>query len=139
MKKKIVHLNDSKNSSEELSHILNSENYSFTETNTLLSLEKLLASDQYLAVVMDIDSIPIDNRMIRDLTLKYPGIRFLCTSKDRFHPELKDAICYHIFACLNKPVDPDELLFWIKSIFKEEKIPDTWHQLSSGSCTIKKK
>lgn len=125
MKKKIVHLNDSKNSSEELSHILNSENYSFTETNTLLSLEKLLASDQYLAVVMDIDSIPIDNRMIRDLTLKYPGIRFLCTSKDRFHPELKDAICYHIFACLNKPVDPDELLFWIKSIFKEENIPDT--------------
>ena len=125
MKKKIVHLNDSKNSSEELSHILNSENYSFTETNTLLSLEKLLASDQYLAVVMDIDSIPIDNRMIRDLTLKYPGIRFLCTSKDRFHPELKDAICYHIFACLNKPVDPDELLFWIKSIFEEENIPDT--------------
>ena len=50
--------------------------------------------------------------------------RFLCTSKDRFHPELKDAICYHIYACLNKPVDPDEMVFWIKSIFDEENIPD---------------
>ncbi len=69
---------------------------------------------------MDIDSIQIDNRMIRDLTIKYPDILFLCTSKDRFHPELKDAICYHIFACLNKPVDPDELFYLLKDIYENE-------------------
>jgi hypothetical protein len=63
--------------------------------------------------------------MIRDLALKYPAVRFLCKSKDRFHPELKDAICYHIYACLTKPVDPDELLFWIKSIYDEETMSDT--------------
>ena len=125
MKKKIVLLNASKDSSTELSNILNSQSYPFTVTQALSSLEALFESDQYLAVIMDIDSVPIDNRTIRDLAIKHPGIRFLCTSKDRFHPELKDAICYHIYACLNKPVDPDELLFWLKSIFEEDRIPDT--------------
>ena len=37
-------------------------------------------------------------------------------ANDRFHPELKEALCYHIFACINKPVDPDELVYWIRCI-----------------------
>jgi len=123
--KKIMVLDANENSTRELSNILESQNYPFTVTNALSSLEGSFESDEFVAVILDIDSVPVDNRTIRDLALKYPGIRFLCTSKDRFHPELKDAICYHIYACLNKPVDPDELLYWIKSIYEEEKIPDT--------------
>ena len=125
MKKKIVILDANQNSCGQLSDIINSKNYPFIKTQALSSLEDFLESDQYVAVVLDIDSVPVDNRTIRELALKYPGVRFLCTSKDRFHPELKDAICYHIYACLTKPVDPDELLFWIKSIYEEENIPDT--------------
>ena len=125
MKKKIIVLDANQNSREELSDIINSKNYPFTQSQALSSLEDLLDSNQYVAVVLDIDSVPVDNRTIRELAIKYPGVRFLCTSRDRFHPELKDAICYHIYACLNKPVDPDELLFWIKSIYEEEKIPNT--------------
>jgi DNA-binding NtrC family response regulator len=125
MKKKIVVLDAKQNSCRELSIILNSKNYPYTQAHTLSVLEDFLASDQYVAVILDIDSVPLDNRTIRGLAIKFPGVRLLCTSKDRFHPELKDAICYHIYACLNKPVDPDELLFWIKSIYEEEDIPDT--------------
>jgi DNA-binding NtrC family response regulator len=125
MKKKIVVLDANQSSRLELSDILNSKNYPFTQAHALSSLEEFLASDRYVAVVLDIDTFPVDNRTIRQLALKYPGVRFLCTSKDRFHPELKDAICYHIYACLNKPVDPDELLFWLKSIYEEEDMPDT--------------
>jgi len=125
MKKKIVILDANQNSCGKLSDIINSKNYPLVQTQALSSLEDFLESDQYVAVVLDIDSVPVDNRTIRKLAIKYPGVRFLCTSKDRFHPELKDAICYHIYACLTKPVDPDELLFWIKSIYEEENIPDT--------------
>jgi len=125
MKKKIVVLDSNQKSSRELFDIINSKNYPFTQAPALSALEDILKSDQYVAVVLDIDSVPIDNRTIRELAIKFPGVRFLCTSKDRFHPELKDAICYHIYACLNKPVDPDELLYWIKSIYQEEEIPDT--------------
>ncbi len=124
MKKKIIILDANPKSSSELSKILSTKSYPFFHGTGLSLLEDELASGQYVAVVLDIDTIPIDNRKIRELAIKYPAVRFLCTSKDRFHPELKDAICYHIYACLNKPVDPDELLFWIKSIYEEDEIPD---------------
>lgn len=124
MKKKIIILDADQTSSVELSKILSTKSYPIAYGCGLSLLEDELKSGQYVAVVLDIDSIPIDNRTIRELAIKYPAVRFLCTSKDRFHPELKDAICYHIYACLNKPVDPDELLFWIKSIYEEEEMPD---------------
>ncbi|UCD80529.1 MAG: hypothetical protein JSW26_03605 [Desulfobacterales bacterium] len=125
LEKGIIILDAEKDSSQKLFQILSSRQYQVEKIQAFSSLEVLIASDRYLAVVVDIDTVPIDNLLIRDLTLKYPSMRFLCTSKDRFHPELKDAICYHIYACLNKPIDPDELLYWIKSIYEEEKIPDT--------------
>jgi len=34
-----------------------------------------------------------------------------------FHPELEEAMSNYIFACLSKPADEDELVFWIKSLF----------------------
>ena len=116
MQKGVVVLDENKKSGEELRTILESRRYPVAVIQSFYRLEDLILSEDYLAVIIDIDSVPVDNRMIRNLAITYPGVRFLCTSKDRFHPELKDAICYHIYACLNKPVDPDELLFWIKSI-----------------------
>jgi DNA-binding NtrC family response regulator len=120
MKKGIIVLDADKNSSRVVSDMLTTRDYPNTITRELSSLANLIETNQYVAVIFDIDSVPVDNRTIRALALKYPGLCILCTSKDRFHPELKDAICYHIYACLNKPIDPDELLFWIKSIYEEE-------------------
>jgi DNA-binding NtrC family response regulator len=125
MQKGVVVLDENKESGGELSTILESRQYPVAIIQSFSRLEDLILSEDYIAVIIDIDSVPVDNRMIRNLAITYPGVRFLCTSKDRFHPDLRDAICYHIYACLNKPVDPDELLYWIKSIFEEENIPDT--------------
>jgi len=125
MKKGIIVLDADKKSSRSLSDMLVSRDYPVTVTPELSCLEKLIESNQYVAVIFDIDSIRVDNRIIRDLALKFPGLCFLCTSKDRFHPELKDAICYHIYACLNKPIDPDELIFWVESIYEEDNDPGT--------------
>lgn len=125
MNRGIILLDADRNSSRKLSNMLASRAYPVTITRSISALDELIESNQYVAVIFDIDSVPVENRTIRDLALKYPGFSFLCTSKDRFHPDLKDAICYHIYACLNKPIDPDELFFWIKSIFEEQSIPDT--------------
>jgi DNA-binding NtrC family response regulator len=124
-KKGILVLDSNAQSSQELCNLLKSQQYQSVTIHSLPDLEPGIAKENPVAVFIDIDSVPVDNRSIRNLALKYPGVRFLCTSKDRFHPELKDAICYHIYACLNKPVDPDELLYWIKSIYEEESMPDT--------------
>jgi hypothetical protein len=72
---------------------------------------------------MDIDTVQIDNWAIRKLTVKYPKVYFLCLSSDRFHPHLKEALCNHIYACINKPVDPEELFFWLRSIYKNDSDP----------------
>ena len=86
---------------------------------TLEALKQRIAENDILAVIIDIDSVPVDNRTIRNLTVQNPNIYFFCLSEQRFHPELEDAIGCHIYACINKPIDPDELFFWIDSIRKE--------------------
>ena len=83
-------------------------------------LETMLASAPCRTVILDIDSVPLDNRTIRELTLSYPSTYFLCTSRERFHPNLKDAISHYLFACLHKPVDPDELNYFLKCIRENE-------------------
>ncbi|RJQ63786.1 MAG: hypothetical protein C4530_02975 [Desulfobacteraceae bacterium] len=88
--------------------------------SSLVRLEECLETMECLALFIDVDTVAITNVEIRDLSLKYPHIFLFCLSKRRFHPELKDAICYHVYACLNRPVDPDELRYWLRIISKEE-------------------
>ena len=84
------------------------------------NLEKSITDTGCQAIFWDIDTVTADNRTVRDLTLKFPGVYFFCISKHPFHPELKDAICYHIYACLNRPIDADELFYWLRSITENE-------------------
>ncbi len=97
-----------------------SEGYIAFPLDSLVSMENRLRGKKCMAVIIDIDSIEVDNRTIRQLTLRHPETPLLCASFDKFHPELKDAICYHIYACLNKPVDSDELFYWLKCIQEDE-------------------
>jgi hypothetical protein len=76
-------------------------------------------TEPHMAAILDLDSVTLDNRTIRRLTLEFPSVCFFCTSH-QFHPELKDAICYHLFACLRKPVDPDELHYFLECIRSNE-------------------
>jgi len=99
-----------------LADIIASAGYPSQACHSLADMMNVLAESSFMAVLLDIDSLDIDNRSIRSLTLAYPDVCFLCTSRDRFHPELKEALCYHLFACINKPVDPDELIYWIRCI-----------------------
>ncbi|MBW1842218.1 MAG: hypothetical protein JRI75_10570, partial [Deltaproteobacteria bacterium] len=71
-------------------------------------------------VIVDIDTISIDNRTTRELAKKNPMVHFFCMSKKRFHPEIKEAISDYFFACLTKPIDPDELSYWLRSICEDE-------------------
>jgi DNA-binding NtrC family response regulator len=121
--KKIAVLDAYEEEGRELCDLLAQRHYKTVALHSLAELEICLTDHTCKAVLMDIDSVPVDNRTIRELTLKHPETYFLCTSKDRFHPDLKDAICYHIYACLNKPVDPDELFYWLRSIDEDDADP----------------
>jgi len=125
MEKGVVVLDADQQQCQDLCLDLKKYRYSASPIYSIENLMERLNETDYLAVIMDIDTIDIDNRTVRELTIKYPGVYFFCLSKDRFHPELKDAICYHIYACLKKPVDLDELFYWLRSIYENEADPRT--------------
>jgi len=125
MKKSVVVLDADHDQCRRFCTLLEMDQYVTIPIQSIQYLEAKLKQSNCLAVIIDIDTVPVDNRTVRDLTIKFPDIYFFCLSEQSFHPELKDAICYHIYACINKPVDPDELSYWIKSIYEEEDIRDS--------------
>ncbi len=120
MQKGILVVNTDKKQCRELYELIEKEQYSVSALHSIQNLEKHLEEKKFQAVIIDIDTVPIDNRTIRKLTIKFPGVYFFCLSVQPFHPELKEAICYHIYACLNKPVDEDELFYFLRSIYENE-------------------
>ncbi len=108
--------NSDRDESSKLADMIRFEGHRIRVCHSMGDLQTVLAKSAFLAVILDIDNLDIDNRTIRNLTLAYPDVCFLCTSRERFHPELKEALCYYIFACINKPVDPEEMVYWIRCI-----------------------
>jgi DNA-binding NtrC family response regulator len=120
MKKRIAVLDADQKECRRLCNLLEKNQYPTIPMHSIQYLEGNLKHSSCLAVILDIDTVPVDNRTVRELTIKFPGVYFFCLSKHPFHPELHDAICYHIYACLNRPVDPDELFYWLRSIEENE-------------------
>jgi DNA-binding NtrC family response regulator len=125
LKKPVMVLDADRDQCRELCSLLEKSDFKATPQYSTIKLEKRIKQSGCQAIFWDIDTVNADNRMIRDLTLKFPGVYFFCLSKHPFHPELKDAICYHIYACLNRPIDPNELFYWLKSIDEDEVNSDT--------------
>ena len=108
---------------QEMSNLIQAKGYRCVKAASIEELMSRTGSVEYLALIIDVDSVAVNNRMIRDLKVIFPGIEFLCISGTRFHPNLQEAISHHFYACLLKPVDPDELFYWLKCIRENE--PDT--------------
>jgi two-component system, NtrC family, response regulator GlrR len=99
---------------------LSGQDYKTQTVGSLAELRLELAEEKFMAVLMDIDSVAVDNRAIRELTADFPATPFLCLSRERVHPDLKDAIRDHIYACLTKPVDLDEVTYWLRCIREDQ-------------------
>ncbi len=120
MKKSILVIDADKKQCRELCELLETGQFKAASQYSTHNLEQRIKDTKCQAILWDIDTVAADNRTVRELTLKFPGVYFFCLSKHPFHPELKDAICYHIYACLNRPIDPDELFYWLRSIENNE-------------------
>jgi len=122
-RKTVLVLDADKKQCWQLCELLENDQYKAIPLYSPHDLEKTIAEAGCLAIFWDIDTVPAENRIIRDLTIKFPGVYFFGLSCHQFHPDLKDAICYHIYACINRPIDPDELFYWLRSIEEDEADP----------------
>lgn len=99
--------------------ILQNHGFGTESVYSLASLERRLMRGKRLVVVLDFDSLSIDNRTVRRISTSHPGVSFLGLSDHRFGPEFREAICHHLYACLKKPIDPEELIYLVRSIYED--------------------
>jgi DNA-binding NtrC family response regulator len=120
-KNAILFMNTNPEESAGISFALKEADLTVQSAASPADLKIKMKENSVIAVILDLDFVAMDNRTIKDLTSQFPTVPFLCLSRERFHPELKDSIRDHIYACLTKPIDPDELNYWLKCIREDDR------------------
>ena len=107
----------------QLCDLLQDLNYSVSLIHSLKDLEQELHKDPEVAVILDLDTVPVNNQFLRGLRKIHPQLHMLGVSKLSYHPGLEEVIGSHLFACLVKPLDVEELNFWLKTISENLSSP----------------
>ena len=117
MDKKAVRVADgTKSTCRKLCKLLEELEFKALPFNSLKSLERDISKSPEGAILLDIDSLPVDNSFLKMFKKSRPDIYILALSARRLHPELEEAMVSYIYASLVKPVDPEELLYWLNSL-----------------------
>jgi DNA-binding NtrC family response regulator len=120
MQKTIVVVNANPDECREWCELLGHHHYLVAPIESLSRLPMHLSEARTDALVLDLDSLRVDNRFIGNLARENPALRIIAISSRNFHPELEEAMRAHISACLSKPLNDDELIYWLKSLCGEE-------------------
>jgi DNA-binding NtrC family response regulator len=83
--------------------------------HTLTVLTERLSKEPVAVLIVDLDGLPVDNTFFRSLKKQYPDLHILCLSSRTYHPGLEEAMGEHICASLGKPLNPEELFYWLKA------------------------
>jgi DNA-binding NtrC family response regulator len=122
MTKRIVVLDADLAQCQEISILLSS--LDVTAIHSLPELQEYLTESDCRVILIDLDTISIDNRTLVQMKRQHPEVDIIAKSEHPFHPELEEALRNSIIACLSKPLDSDELNFWLKSIFQNCSPPE---------------
>lgn len=114
MKKEITLIAEDQAQADQLCQMLQAHHFKFRHLQSLQMIECISENDPARAILIDLDSTTLSNIDIRNLKRSHPDIPFLTISSKPFHPDLQESMQSHIFACVSKPVDPDELIFLLK-------------------------
>ena len=116
MKKGIVVLDNDPNTGNEVSEILTEQPFQVAHVKSLADCQTHLRQHPCCVLLLDLDTVDVDNRAIVQLKRNHPTLNIIAKSRRKFHPELEESLRSHIFACLTKPLDPTELRFWLRSL-----------------------
>lgn len=116
MEKEIIVLDSQPDKGNDVGKILADQPFRVTYANTLVECETHIQRSRCCALILDLDTVDIDNRGIVQFKRSHPEINIIAKSARKFHPELEESLRSYIFACLSKPLDPAELHFWLRSL-----------------------
>ena len=123
MKKEVVVLDTDKKQCKSLCDLLTDHEYLSTAMSSLTKMDEYLGENDCRAIILNLDNVSVTNKILKDLKRKNPMINIIGLSKRQFHPELEEALREYISVCLAKPVDPDELTYWLKTIYENNEKP----------------
>ena len=115
MEKGIVVLDANEKQCQKLCAMLEERNYGAIPMYFPSELQEYLQVSTCRVVILDLDTVAVNNRMLGEFRRKNPQVCIVGLSKRQFHPELKEAMSTHIYACLRKPLDPEELIYVLRS------------------------
>lgn len=97
---------------------LREEHYEVVTPADVEHLEAELNRVEGAVLLLDLDSVPLPSSSIRLLRRRYPQLPIMVLSSRSFHPELASVMQSDIYACLRKPLDQEELLYWLRTLCK---------------------
>jgi len=100
----------------EICALVEQANASATALHCLEGLPEHLQKELIRLVILDLDTVRVDNTFFRRLKKQNPDVHIMCLSSRRHHPGLEEAMGSHIYASLAKPLNAEEFFFWLKSI-----------------------
>lgn len=121
MEKEVAVVDTDQAQYENICDLLADHKYKVATLRSLSDLESYLGKHDCRAVVLDLDNMEIDNRILRDFKRKNPMVNIIAFSGRQYHPELEEALRDYISVCLAKPVDPDELFYWLRSVYENDE------------------
>ena len=123
-KKEVVVLDTDTRQCQGLCNLLSGYDFTAVQMSTWGDLEPYLHASDCGAVILNLDNIQVTNRKLRDLKRKKPLTSIIALSERQFHPELEEAFREYISVCLKQPLDSDELVYWLRSIFENNGEPN---------------
>ncbi len=102
--------------------LLEQANIPVASMHTLKVLADHLKREPVAVLIIDLDTLPVDNNFFRSLKKQYPNLHIFCLSSRPHHPGLEEAMGSHICASLAKPLNSEELFYWLKAIAEIEPV-----------------
>ena len=121
MEKEVVVLDTDKKQCKRLCALLTDHEYLSTAMNSLIKMDLYLGDSDCRAIIVNLDNVSVTNKSLKQLKSKNPSVSIIALSERQFHPELEEALREYISVCLSLPVDPDDLTYWVRTIFENNE------------------
>ncbi len=114
MRKEVVVVDANKEQRTDLCCLLQKHGWKTAACGTFQELEKQVGICNGAIVIINLDNISVDNKRIRKLKMNRIYSHIIAFSAHPYHPELEEVFREHISVSMSTPVDPDELMYWLK-------------------------
>lgn len=111
-----------KNQNSKNCQMLRSMGYQAIPIFSLKELRREVLKNRGDGIVIDLDTIPVDNSCIKQLRAERKDIQLIALSERTFHPELSESIGVDIYACLGSPPDFNELSYCLKGTLENKQL-----------------